>query len=200
MWPINSWIHLIPFINRCMECGVPFCQSHTGCPLGNIIPRWNDLVFQVRFIIDDVVLLHEAAWSCNMFLSTLIFHRFYLCCNINLVNFKIVWKQIIIVTVIWFFQDKWKEALDRLLLTNNFPEFTGRVCPAPCEVSVVETGVKRTLLACDLPIGFFSIFHWTVLILCTILTVQLQYLLCILQYYLYCLQLPTILTFLRKLT
>ena len=102
MWPINSWIHLIPFINRCMECGVPFCQSHTGCPLGNIIPRWNDLVFQVRFIIDDVVLLHEAGWSCNMILSTLIFHRFYLCCNINLVNFKIVWKQIIIVTVIWF--------------------------------------------------------------------------------------------------
>lgn len=90
MWPINSWIHLIPFINRCMECGVPFCQSHTGCPLGNIIPRWNDLVFQVRFIIDDVVLLHEAGWSCNMILSILIFHRFYLCCNINLVNFKIV--------------------------------------------------------------------------------------------------------------
>ncbi|XP_058953024.2 uncharacterized protein [Pocillopora verrucosa] len=64
---------------RCMECGVPFCQSHTGCPLGNIIPRWNDLVFQ----------------------------------------------------------DKWKEALDRLLLTNNFPEFTGRVCPAPCEGACV---------------------------------------------------------------
>ncbi|XP_078373779.1 uncharacterized protein LOC144657317 isoform X1 [Oculina patagonica] len=64
---------------RCMECGVPFCQSHTGCPLGNIIPRWNDLVFQ----------------------------------------------------------DKWKDALDRLLLTNNFPEFTGRVCPAPCEGACV---------------------------------------------------------------
>jgi len=64
---------------RCMDCGVPFCQSHTGCPLGNVIPKWNDLVFQ----------------------------------------------------------NKWKEALDRLLQTNNFPEFTGRVCPAPCEGACV---------------------------------------------------------------
>ncbi|XP_070567565.1 uncharacterized protein [Ptychodera flava] len=64
---------------RCMDCGVPFCQSTTGCPLGNIIPKWNDLVFQ----------------------------------------------------------DNWKEALNRLLQTNNFPEFTGRVCPAPCEGACV---------------------------------------------------------------
>lgn len=65
---------------RCMECGVPFCQSNvTGCPLGNIIPKWNDLVFH----------------------------------------------------------DEWKEALNQLLATNNFPEFTGRVCPAPCEGSCV---------------------------------------------------------------
>ncbi|XP_035687189.1 glutamate synthase [NADH], amyloplastic-like isoform X1 [Branchiostoma floridae] len=64
---------------RCMDCGVPFCQSHSGCPLGNIIPKWNDLVFH----------------------------------------------------------DQWKEALDRLLQTNNFPEFTGRVCPAPCEGACV---------------------------------------------------------------
>ncbi|XP_078001454.1 uncharacterized protein LOC144453955 [Glandiceps talaboti] len=64
---------------RCMDCGVPFCQSSTGCPLGNIIPKWNDLVFQ----------------------------------------------------------DNWKEALERLLQTNNFPEFTGRVCPAPCEGACV---------------------------------------------------------------
>ncbi|XP_058809290.1 uncharacterized protein LOC131674568 [Phymastichus coffea] len=64
---------------RCMECGVPFCQSSHGCPLGNIIPKWNDLVFQ----------------------------------------------------------DNWKEALNQLLQTNNFPEFTGRVCPAPCEGSCV---------------------------------------------------------------
>lgn len=65
---------------RCMECGVPFCQSNThGCPLGNIIPKWNDLVFH----------------------------------------------------------DDWKEALRQLLQTNNFPEFTGRVCPAPCEGSCV---------------------------------------------------------------
>lgn len=64
---------------RCMECGVPFCQSSHGCPLGNIIPKWNDLVYR---------------------------------------------------------QD-WKEALAQLLQTNNFPEFTGRVCPAPCEGSCV---------------------------------------------------------------
>ncbi|XP_055532181.1 uncharacterized protein LOC129722612 [Wyeomyia smithii] len=65
---------------RCMECGVPFCQSNShGCPLGNIIPKWNDLVFQ----------------------------------------------------------DYWKEAINQLLQTNNFPEFTGRVCPAPCEGACV---------------------------------------------------------------
>src|SRR5437868_6203196 len=62
---------------RCMDCGVPFC--HTGCPLGNINPDWNDLVFR----------------------------------------------------------DKWREALERLHATNNFPEFTGRVCPAPCEAACV---------------------------------------------------------------
>ncbi|XP_029649401.1 glutamate synthase [NADH], amyloplastic [Octopus sinensis] len=64
---------------RCMDCGVPFCQSDNGCPLSNIIPKWNDLVFQ----------------------------------------------------------GNWKEALATLLQTNNFPEFTGRVCPAPCEGSCV---------------------------------------------------------------
>lgn len=62
---------------RCMDCGVPFC--HTGCPLGNLIPDWNDLVYQ----------------------------------------------------------DRWKEAIDRLHSTNNFPEFTGRICPAPCENACV---------------------------------------------------------------
>ena len=62
---------------RCMNCGIPFC--HKGCPLGNIIPDWNDLVYRNR----------------------------------------------------------WREALDRLLATNNFPEFTGRLCPAPCEDSCV---------------------------------------------------------------
>lgn len=60
---------------RCMDCGIPFCQSDTGCPISNIIPKWNELVFKNR----------------------------------------------------------WRDALDRLLMTNNFPEFTGRVCPAPCE-------------------------------------------------------------------
>ena len=62
---------------RCMDCGIPFC--HKGCPLGNIIPDWNDLVYRSR----------------------------------------------------------WREAIDRLHATNNFPEFTGRVCPAPCEESCV---------------------------------------------------------------
>ncbi len=62
---------------RCMDCGVPFC--HQGCPLGNIIPDWNDLVYRNR----------------------------------------------------------WREAIDRLHATNNFPEWTGRLCPAPCEGSCV---------------------------------------------------------------
>jgi glutamate synthase (NADPH/NADH) small chain len=62
---------------RCMDCGVPFC--HQGCPLGNIIPDWNDLVYK----------------------------------------------------------DRWREAIDRLHATNNFPDFTGRLCPAPCEGSCV---------------------------------------------------------------
>ncbi|XP_076444401.1 uncharacterized protein LOC143282637 [Babylonia areolata] len=64
---------------RCMDCGVPFCQSHSGCPLSNLIPKWNDLIFK----------------------------------------------------------NKWREALDNLHQTNNFPEFTGRVCPAPCEGACV---------------------------------------------------------------
>ncbi|MFL2553395.1 MAG: glutamate synthase subunit beta [Candidatus Rariloculaceae bacterium] len=64
---------------RCMDCGVPFCQSETGCPIDNLIPEWNDLVYQGR----------------------------------------------------------WREALDRLHDTNNFPEFTGRTCPAPCEGACV---------------------------------------------------------------
>ncbi|KAL1491668.1 hypothetical protein ABEB36_012230 [Hypothenemus hampei] len=65
---------------RCMDCGVPFCQSNShGCPLGNIIPKWNLLVFQ----------------------------------------------------------NQWRQALNHLLQTNNFPEFTGRVCPAPCEGACV---------------------------------------------------------------
>ncbi len=62
---------------RCMDCGVPFC--HTGCPLNNIIPDWNDLVYR----------------------------------------------------------DRWKEAIRVLHSTNNFPEFTGRICPAPCEAACV---------------------------------------------------------------
>ncbi len=62
---------------RCMDCGIPFC--HNGCPLGNLIPEWNDLVYR----------------------------------------------------------DHWQEAIERLHDTNNFPEFTGKLCPAPCEPSCV---------------------------------------------------------------
>jgi len=62
---------------RCMDCGIPFC--HEGCPLGNLIPEWNDLVFR----------------------------------------------------------DDWSDAVERLHATNNFPEFTGRLCPAPCEGACV---------------------------------------------------------------
>ena len=60
-----------------MDCGIPFCNN--GCPLGNLIPDWNDLVYR----------------------------------------------------------DHWREAIDRLHATNNFPEFTGRLCPAPCESACV---------------------------------------------------------------
>ena len=63
--------------SRCMDCGIPFC--HNGCPLGNLIPEWNDLVYK----------------------------------------------------------DRWRDAIERLHATNNFPEFTGRLCPAPCEASCV---------------------------------------------------------------
>ncbi|MCK8673860.1 glutamate synthase subunit beta [Rhodococcus sp. HM1] len=63
--------------SRCMDCGIPFC--HNGCPLGNLIPEWNDLVYK----------------------------------------------------------GKWNDGIERLHATNNFPEFTGRLCPAPCEASCV---------------------------------------------------------------
>ena len=70
---------------RCMDCGVPFCQGDTGCPVQNIIPDWNDLVYR----------------------------------------------------------DKWEEALASLHSTNNFPEFTGRLCPAPCETACVLGIIER---------------------------------------------------------
>lgn len=73
-WPTDK---LQKQATRCMDCGIPFC--HQGCPLGNLIPDWNDLIYR----------------------------------------------------------DKWKEAIDRLHATNNFPEFTGTLCPAPCEGSCV---------------------------------------------------------------
>ncbi|CAN5630766.1 glutamate synthase subunit beta [soil metagenome] len=69
--------HLQSQASRCMDCGIPFCNQ--GCPLGNLIPDWNDLVYR----------------------------------------------------------DRWHEAIDRLHATNNFPEFTGRLCPAPCDAACV---------------------------------------------------------------
>ena len=83
---VNDWFEIYqPFPEekvrlqgaRCMDCGVPFC--HTGCPLNNIIPDWNDFVYR----------------------------------------------------------DRWKDAIRQLHATNNFPEFTGRICPAPCEAACV---------------------------------------------------------------
>jgi glutamate synthase (NADPH/NADH) small chain len=104
---------------RCMDCGVPFCHSGvlisgmaSGCPINNLIPEWNDLIYR----------------------------------------------------------DFWHQALDRLLKTNNFPEFTGRVCPAPCEgsctlgmidpavtiknieVSIIERGFEEGWIAPVLPV------------------------------------------------
>jgi glutamate synthase (NADPH) small chain len=70
-------VHLERQASRCMDCGIPFC--HQGCPLGNLIPEWNNLVYR----------------------------------------------------------SDWREAVERLHATNNFPEFTGTLCPAPCETSCV---------------------------------------------------------------
>ncbi|MBA5249190.1 MAG: glutamate synthase subunit beta, partial [Gammaproteobacteria bacterium] len=75
----HNTVHLQEQGARCMDCGVPFCQSNEGCPVDNLIPEWNDLIYH----------------------------------------------------------DRWQAALVRLHKTNNFPEFTGRVCPAPCEGSCV---------------------------------------------------------------
>ncbi|MFN3604837.1 MAG: glutamate synthase subunit beta [Leptonema sp. (in: bacteria)] len=82
---------------RCMDCGIPFCQGDTGCPVDNLIPEWNDLVYH----------------------------------------------------------NHWKEALNRLHQTNNFPEFTGMLCPAPCEYActlglidspVAIKNIERTII------------------------------------------------------
>src|SRR5512137_2795041 len=80
---------------RCMDCGIPFC--HSGCPVNNIIPDWNDLVYRKQ----------------------------------------------------------WRHALDVLHSTNNFPEFTGRICPAPCEAAC-------TLNINNDPVGIKSIEHFII--------------------------------------
>jgi len=86
VYPGGAGKALLPIITeqagRCMDCGIPFC--HQGCPLGNLIPEWNDLVWR----------------------------------------------------------DDWADAIERLHKTNNFPEFTGRLCPAPCETACV-VGINR---------------------------------------------------------
>ena len=74
---------------RCMDCGIPFC--HNGCPVNNLIPDWNDLVYR----------------------------------------------------------DQWESALHALHSTNNFPEFTGRICPAPCESAWCVPGPKRVPCCCQ---------------------------------------------------
>ena len=79
LYTVHNEEHLSRQGARCMDCGVPFCQSGNGCPIHNLIPEWNDLIYKGR----------------------------------------------------------WRDALDRLHKTNNFPEFTGRVCPAPCEGACV---------------------------------------------------------------
>jgi glutamate synthase (NADPH/NADH) small chain len=97
----REFVRVLPLVDlreqgaRCMECGVPFC--HHGCPLGNLIPDWNDLVYR----------------------------------------------------------DRWREAIDQLHRTNNFPEFTGRLCPAPCEAACVleiEEGNAVTIKQIELAI------------------------------------------------
>ncbi len=86
VYPESPGHALLPIItpqaSRCMDCGIPFC--HNGCPLGNLIPEWNDMIWR----------------------------------------------------------DDWEGALERLHRTNNFPEFTGRLCPAPCETACV-VGINR---------------------------------------------------------
>ncbi len=86
VYPESPGRAVLPIIQtqagRCMDCGIPFC--HTGCPLGNLIPEWNDLIWR----------------------------------------------------------DDWQGAVERLHATNNFPEFTGRLCPAPCETACV-VGISR---------------------------------------------------------
>ena len=86
---------------RCMDCGVPFC--HTGCPLGNVIPDWNDLVYR----------------------------------------------------------DRWKEAIRTLHATNNFPEFTGRICPArfSCCAAARPAGPEPTMATC-LPVRWEGGSGW----------------------------------------
>ena len=80
--------------SRCMDCGIPFC--HSGCPVNNLIPDWNDLVYR----------------------------------------------------------DDWQAAIDRLHGTNNFPEFTGRVCPAPCEaactLNITDSPVTIKSIECEI--------------------------------------------------
>ena len=88
--------------SRCMDCGIPYC--HQGCPVNNLIPDWNDLVYK-----------HE-----------------------------------------------WKKALATLHSTNNFPEFTGRICPAPCEaactLNLTDNPVSIKTIECSI-VDYLSLIH-----------------------------------------
>src|SRR5476649_631896 len=96
----KEFVHPLPYAEvgrqaaRCMDCGIPFC--HTGCPVNNLIPDWNNLVYR----------------------------------------------------------DQWRAAVETLHSTNNFPEFTGRVCPAPCEASctlnIQDTPVTIKTIECQI--------------------------------------------------
>ena len=85
--------------SRCMDCGTPFCHgSSAGCPLGNVIPEWNEAVYN----------------------------------------------------------GQWKEALDLLLATNVFPEFTGRICPAPCEGACVLGLIRPAVNICKIELAIIE--------------------------------------------
>lgn len=114
---------------RCMDCGVPFCQSDvtkaTGCPVENLIPDWNRLIS-----------LNElTSQSTNEFQKSTTELK---ASNDELKKSKNDFKKSELKSNDEFFKDNnWKKALDLLHLTNNFPEFTGKLCPAPCESACI---------------------------------------------------------------
>jgi len=113
---------------RCMDCGVAFCHSQpgNGCPLGNRVPEFNELVHQVRIIHNQ---LHSGRVVYFPCVDPTLTHTSR--------SVSSAWSLIHTTRVPGLVQGRWKQALDVLMSTNNFPEFTGRVCPAPCEGACV---------------------------------------------------------------